>query len=324
MPHLTYVSPTAAVAVFLASALAVAQLPTTARADEPQPFLPNIDITSTIPANGDLNPYGVAFVPADFPAGGPLNPGDILVSNFNNSGNTQGTGSTIIQFTPDDTVAPGVTAGQPGNATTFFQGRGLGLTTALSVLTGGFVLVGNVPTSTSPGGTLPIQQGSLLILIRKGKQLAALTNQLNDPWDLTIDDEFDHATVFVSNVNNTTTPQKNGTVTRLTLAISDTVTVTSTTVIASGYTVEPNAAALVLGPTGLAYDKSTDTLYVASTADNAIFAVPNAGSRSAPPSGGTGTIIFRDDHLRGPLALVFAPNGDLITSNGDAVNADPS
>ena len=128
-----------------------------------------------------------------------------------------------------------------------------------------------------------------------------------------------------SNVNNTTTPQKNGIVTRLTLAVSDKdVTVTSTTVIARGYTVEPNDTALVLGPTGLAYDKSTDTLYVASTADNAIFAVPNAGSRSGPPSGGTGTIIFQDDHLRGPLALVFGPNGDLITSNGDAVNADPT
>jgi hypothetical protein len=39
----------------------------------------------TVPANGDTNPYGVAFVPFGFPQGGPLNPGDILVSNFNNS-----------------------------------------------------------------------------------------------------------------------------------------------------------------------------------------------------------------------------------------------
>jgi len=81
----------------------------------------------------------------------------------------------------------------------------------------------------------------------------------------------------------------------------------------------------VLGPTGLSYDESTDTLYVASTADNEIFAVPNAGTRAGPPSGlGTGPIIFQDNHLRGPLALAFAPNGDLMTSNGDAVNSDPS
>jgi len=112
-------------------------------------------------------------------------------------------------------------------------------------------------------------------------------------------------------------------VTRLNLMVSATgVSVVSTTVIAKGYTVEPNTAALVLGPTGLAYDKRADTLYVASTADNAIFAVPNAGSRTG--AAGTGNIIFQDDHLRGPLALVFAPNGDLVTSNGDAVNADPT
>ena len=286
-----------------------------------QQFIPDIIISSTIPGNGDLNPYGVAFVPPGFPSGGPLAPGDILVSNFNNSDNVQGTGTTIIKLTPNGLVAPAVPAGQMGNATTFFQGTGLGLTTALGVLRRGFVLVGNVPTS---GGT--IQQGSLLVLDRTGNNVVAtLTNQLNDPWDLTIDDDFDHATVFVSNVNNTPTPQKNGTVTRLTLSISDTaVTVTSTTVIANAYTVEPNAAALVLGPTGLAHDELSDTLYVASTADNAIFAIPNASTRSTPPGNGRGAVVFRDHHLRGPLALVLAPNGDLITANGDAVNADPT
>ena len=37
---------------------------------------------STVPGNGDLNPYGIAFVPAGFPAttGSLLEPGDILVS----------------------------------------------------------------------------------------------------------------------------------------------------------------------------------------------------------------------------------------------------
>jgi hypothetical protein len=199
MTHLPHVSSATVAAAFMASALTIAVSPIAALGDVPQPFLPDINITSTIPANGDLNPYGVAFVPVGFPSGGPLAPGDILVSNCNNTGNTQGTGTTIIQFTPDDTVAPGVPPGQPpGNATTFFQGpTGLGLTTALGILTQGFVLVGNVPTSSAPDGTLTIQQGSLLILDRKGKQLAALTNQLNDPWDLTIDDELDHATVFV-------------------------------------------------------------------------------------------------------------------------------
>jgi DNA-binding beta-propeller fold protein YncE len=133
---------------------------------------------------------------------------------------------------------------------------------------------------------------------------------------LTIDDELDHARVFVSNVLN-------GTVTRLDLAITtSTVTVKAETVIASRYTSQENDAALILGPTGLAYDPEADVLFVASTADNMIFAVPNAGTRTG--SSGRGAIIFKDDHLRGPLALVFAPNGDLLTANGDAVNDDPT
>src|SRR6516164_8941448 len=68
------------------------------------PIIPNLPPTflsaSTVPANGDVNPYGVAFVPNGFPSGGPLNPGDVAVSNFNNSNNSQGTGTTIVGISP--------------------------------------------------------------------------------------------------------------------------------------------------------------------------------------------------------------------------------
>jgi len=55
---------------------------------------------STVPANGDQNPYGVAIVPYGFPADGTAHAGDILVSNFNNKGNLQGTGTTIVAGMP--------------------------------------------------------------------------------------------------------------------------------------------------------------------------------------------------------------------------------
>ena len=91
---------------------------------------------STVPANGDLNPYGVAFVPSGFPSGGLLTPGDILVSNFNNSTNLQGTGTTIVNIAPN------------GTQTLFStQGASLGLDTGLAVLKSGFVLVANVPNN---------------------------------------------------------------------------------------------------------------------------------------------------------------------------------
>src|ERR1700745_3857990 len=115
--------------------------------DEEGAFLPRLVASSTIPANGDLNPYGVAFVPQGFPGGGLIAPGDALVSNFNNLNNLQGTRVTIVKLTPNGTIAPSVAAGSSGNAVTFFTSKLAGLTTALGLLRGGFVLVGNVPTT---------------------------------------------------------------------------------------------------------------------------------------------------------------------------------
>jgi len=113
----------------------MALVPLRAWADSDNPgkrFIPRILVSSTIPATGDLNPYGVTFVPPGFPAGGPLSPGDILVSNFNNSKNLQGTGTTIIKLTPSNGAAPDT------QAQVFFQGTTPGLTTALGVLTAAY------------------------------------------------------------------------------------------------------------------------------------------------------------------------------------------
>ncbi|HLJ10297.1 MAG TPA: hypothetical protein VKU82_03870 [Planctomycetaceae bacterium] len=255
---------------------------------------------STIPANGDLNPYGTAFVPQGFVKGGVLQPGDLLVSNFNNSSNLQGTGTTIVRVTPS------------GQTSTFFQGQaGLGLTTALGVLKGGFVIVGNVPTTDGTGATA--QQGSLLILDKNGHVVETLTNSklLDGPWDLTVNDNGVFAQVFVSNVLS-------GTVTRIDMLVLPGLgkpLVLDETQIASGFTHRTDPAALLLGPTGLAFDAKTDTLFVASTADNEVFAIHNAAFRFS--DAGTGKVIYQDStHLHGPLALVLAPNGDLIVSNG--------
>ena len=119
-------APTVLLAISMIAATGMALPPNTAKSQATQPFLPDITISSTIPKNGDLNPYGVAFVPPNFPSGGLLVPGDILVSNFNNSNNMQGTGTTIIKLTPNGIISPA------GTATTFFTSPVIGLTTALT------------------------------------------------------------------------------------------------------------------------------------------------------------------------------------------------
>ena len=272
-------------------------------------FIPKLVNSSTVPSIGDVNPYGVAFVPDDFPTGGKILEGDVLAANFNNSTNTQGTGTTIVRFDPTGAIA------SPGTAEVFFTSPLPGLSTALGVLRGGFVLVGNVPTTDGTAAT--IGQGALQVIDRNGKLLHTWTDPvlLDGPWDLTVDDHGTWAQVFVSNVLN-------GTIARFDVAVgAHDLTVVKKTLVANGYTHLPNPAAVVLGPTGLAFDPESDTLYVASTADNAIYAVSHASRLSK--AGGRGQLVFSDAHLRGPLALRFAPNGDLLTANGDAVNGDP-
>ena len=245
---------------------------------------------STVPSNGDQNPYGIAALPRG-----------ILVSNFNNSQNLQGTGSTIDVFRPG------------GKMTTFVQAPSqVGFTTALGVLKKGFVIAGAVPTADGTSAT--VGQGALYIYNRFGKQVGKLASPkfLDGPWDLTIHDMGNTDQIFVSNVLN-------GTVSRIDVKIKDGfVTPTSAKTIASGYAFRTDPTALVVGPTGLAYDSKTGVLYVASTGDNEIFAVQNAGSRST--SAGVGKVVVNGSNLRGPLGLTFAPNGDLLVSNGDITN----
>jgi hypothetical protein len=230
-----------------------------------------------------------------------------VVSNFNAASNKQGTGTTIVKLVTDS------------KPVTFFQGQNLGLTTALAVLKSGFVLVGNLPTTN---GSAISSNGSLLVITPQGALLSQLKdhNLLDGPWDMTviIDNGGPQVTAFVSNVLN-------GTVARIDLNIGPGgATLLSTShIIASGYAHRTDPAALVVGPTGLAYDAAHDVLYVASTNDNAVFAVSHAAALTG--DGGTGTKIYQDSaHLRGPLALALAPNGDLVTANGDAINPDPT
>jgi DNA-binding beta-propeller fold protein YncE len=293
----------AALAAFVALWMA---LPSTVKAEDA--FIPRLINSSTVPANGDVNPYGVAFVPGSFPAGGAISAGDVLVTNFNNSSNLQGAGTTIVKLTPTGPLAIS------GAAVTYFTSPLPGLSTALGILKGGFVLVGNVPTTDGTFGT--IGQGALQVLDAQGNIVQTWTdpNFLDGPWDLAIDDHGSKAHVFVSNVLN-------GTVARLDIAIASSgVTLLKKVTIATGYSHVPNAAALILGPTGLAFDRGTAKLYVASTADNAIFSISDADDRDSPVV--QGTLIFSGGQLRGPLALRFAPNGNLLAANGDAVNSD--
>ncbi len=155
-------------------------------------------VASTVPANGDVNPYGVAVV---MNSTGRLVKGDILVSNFNNSANAQGTGTTIVEVAPNGQVNlfADIHAGDlPGACP-----GGVGLTTALSVFREGWVIVGSLPTSDGTSATA--QAGCLIVLNSQGHVVETISGgYINGPWDMTAVEGNGFAVLFVSNVLNGT------------------------------------------------------------------------------------------------------------------------
>jgi hypothetical protein len=275
-----------------------------------------VTIASTVPSNGDLNPYGVAVVPASI---GNLVQGHILVSNFNNSANLQGTGTTIVDIAPngDTSLFAWIDASTlPGQCP-----GGVGLTTALVVLRAGWVIVGSLPTTDGMSDTA--QAGCLIVLNNAGAVVETISNNLiNGPWDMTALDMGATADLFVTNVLNGTVAANGslvdeGTVVRVNLAFPSTVkpVVVSMTTIGSGFPERTDPAALVIGPTGVGL-ASDGTLYVADSLDNRIAAI--AGAASATSTAGIGVTVFQGPHLNDPLGLTINPgNGDILTVNGN-------
>ena len=287
------------------------------------PFLANLKavskVASTVPANGDINPYGIAPVPTSV---GKLQAGQMLISNFNAKEsakeNGQGTGKTIVQISPAGKVSLFATIDAktlPGPCP-----GGVGLTTALNVLPGGYVVVGSLPTTN--GKTATAKYGCLIVLDSEGKAVETIASKnIQGPWDSTAKSEGSKTSLFVSNALNGGAKKglktiDNSTVLRIELESGEgqMPKVLSETVIAKGIPWIDSAEALVLGPTGLAL-ASSGTLYVASTEDSKILAISEAMTRTTAAAKG-GTVLTEGGHLKEPLGLVLAPNGNIIASNG--------
>jgi hypothetical protein len=281
-------------------------------------------VSSTVPANGDVNPYGVFQVPRTV---GKLVRGNILISNFNNSANLQGTGTTIVQISPtgefslfsqiDASSLPGPCPG------------GVGLTTALVVLRSGWVIVGSLPTSD--GTSASAQAGCLLVLDSNGNVVETITDpQINGPWDMAVFDQTEsngkgvptRAALFVNNVLNGTVAANGslvdqGATLRINLKVSprSAPAVESLTVIGSGFLERTDPAALVIGPTGLALSKNNEVLYVADSLNNRIAAITDPLTRTT--SAGIGATVSSGGALNDPLGVTLAVNGDILTVNGN-------
>jgi hypothetical protein len=278
---------------------------------------------STTPANGDVNPYAIWPVTETI---GSLTAGDVLVDNFNDKSNDQGTGTTIVSVHPNRAVSvfthlPATIPGCPG---------GVGLTTAMVQLKTGWVIVGSLPSKN--GKTETAGAGCLIELSPTGKLAGTISGSyLRGPWDATVKDDGSTAALFVSNTlfgihGAATSMVKQGDVVRLSLSQSKTSRprVTAETQVAGGLPERGDAAAFIKGPTGLALS-SSGTLYIADVLSNRIASIPDALTRTS--SGGSGTTLSEGGQLANPLGLALAPNGNLLTANatnGKIVEVTPT
>jgi hypothetical protein len=280
---------------------------------------------STVPANGDVNPYGLVVVPN---SAGKLHAGDLLISNFNAKSNNQGTGTTIVELTPsghrrqfakiDAKALPGACPG------------GVGLTTALDVLPDNYVVVGSLPTTNGMSATA--QYGCLIVLNDAGKPVSTIAGaNIQGPWDMTEVTHGATTSLFVSQVLNGGAAKgrhtiNNSTVVRIDFNASPghAPQVMSQTVVVNKIPWRDDKAALVIGPTGVALG-GNGTLYVADTLKNRIIAVPNALTRTTALKD-SGITLTSGGMLKQPLGLVLAPNGDILTTNagdGNVVETSP-
>ncbi|GLQ99251.1 YncE family protein [Dyella mobilis] len=305
-------------------------------AGEPKGMLETIHrhvlLTSSVADNGDLNPYAVVIAPV---AAGTIQAGDVLVDNFNNLSNLQGTGTTIIDYRPSTKKTtlfaklPQKLPQCPG---------GVGLTTAMTMLKTGWVIVGSTPSTD--GTTATKGDGCLIVLDPSGKMVAAWSGPtINDPWgDMAVVDNGSTATLFISMAGfGLPSPDvidkatgfpvvlHKATVLRLNIQIPDgkPPVLIDQTVIGNGFSARADRDNFLLGPTGLALG-SDNTLYVTDGLDNVITAIPNALSRT--DSAGTGKVVTQGGLLSWPLAMVYTPAGHLLVCNGkdgQLVEVDP-
>jgi hypothetical protein len=324
--------PRATRALMTAAASAAALLAAGTAYADPQGFLETLHhhttLINTVPDNGDQNPYALVVAPV---SAGTVKKDDVLVDNFNNSTNLQGTGSTIVDYHPDTkqmtlfSVIPRDLKECPG---------GVGLSTAMTMLKSGWVIVGSTPSNDGTTGTKGA--GCLIVLDPQGKVVSTINRpNINDPWgNMAVVDNGNSATLFVSNAGfgvgsaaGDPPVFKQATVLRLDLDIPDgkPPVVRKETVVGSGFGAQADKGVFLVGPTGLALSSDQKLLYVSDAIGNRVNAIEDPMTRDT--SAGVGRQLTADGLLHRPLAMVTAPNGHLLVTNalnGQVVEIDPA
>ena len=293
----------------------------------------HVTLTSSVTDNGDLNPYAIVVAPVSM---GKIQKDDVLVDNFNNISNLQGTGTTIVLYRPStrQTILfaklPQAMSQCPG---------GVGLTTSMAMLKTGWVIVGSTPSKD--GTTATKGDGCLIVFSPDGEPVEVWSGaHIIDPWgNMAVKDDGATATLFISMAGEGIPPPnvldpktklpvvvKKASVLRIKLNVPEgkPPVIADETVVGDGFSQRADRDNFLLGPTGEALGPD-GVLYVTDGLDNVITAIPDALTRS--DSAGVGREVSKDGLLAWPLALAWTPEGHLLACNGKdgrVVEIDPA
>jgi hypothetical protein len=252
-------------------------------------------IGSTIdPKYHQLNPYGLAVASK---TSGHLTKGDLVVCNFNDKQNVQGTGFTVVALHP----APGSKARLIVADKKLTGCAALALDNLDTIWATAFSANDDVAFSTQ--GVLQWDNG--------GKPFDRPWGQAGAPNPHLPDETF-----YESNAAN-------GAI--LKVVFDDGYHAVA---IAKGFAVNHGKPGSIFAPAGLTYDRKGDVLYIADGTDNTVVAfskvstikshgiVVEAGGKTFEgPDASHARLVFSGSPLNGPISMALLPNHNLVIGN---------
>lgn len=252
-------------------------------------------IGSTIdPKHGQLNPYGLTVAPS---TSGKFTAGDLVVCNFNDRENRQGTGFTIVALHPSPGSKPKLVAA---------SARMLLGCNALALSPGDSIWAASFKSNNNP------------IFSSSGKFAANINGPpFYHPFGQIFAQPKSGSPAFYE------TNAATGTVVRINLGSKFTFDV-----IARGFGINRGRPGSIFAPSGLAYNPNGDILYVVDGATNTVVSlshvskIPNNGvmvSKSGKTFSGKSAsdahLLFAGKPLNGPISSALLFNGNLVVGN---------
>lgn len=290
----------------------------------------NVELTSTVAPNGDLNPYFITTPPSSFTgidgstgAKTVLQPGDLLISDFSSAAGGNN-GTSIMRYTPatgqislfyNEHIGSGPVGGAiSGMGTLWIANFQPGYSNSAD---GAATGDGNIVVTNAEGDDFPADAG--IIDNRSGVTFDPQANAFSGPWGQLLAVKEGTTTPYFFTTN---TDAGAGTIQRQEFTPGK---FSTETVVTIGEAPTGTNAFDPTGPQGMAYDSVNDILYVTDAASNQILAFMNATTSNSISQA---IVVYEGSPLNAPIGLSVNPlNGDLITVNqldNNMVEIDPN